>query len=216
MAQRKQNRQKLIAMVTAGPPAVIAMAVSGGEKEIHFRMRSNKSVLVAACCSCMCMLAVVTFNVLFLIFGATHLNNKHCDPLDDGVGIAEWMMVMGIMGLISLCCQCGQAGIGVMGGSGPSGETEGAATKPAMFLQLCNCLFTIFAFCWFIYGCVVVFEDHPDDSGCPGEVHEFGFIYLIITFCVMGLVCLGGCCMVILQMAGMGAGLAIGGAAAKQ
>merc|ERR1711903_330486 len=91
-------------------------------------------------------------NLLYCIFGGQHINNKSCDPLNDGVGIAQWMLISGIFGFISMCCACA-GGYAVKGGAGAS-SPEGAAVAGGAGLipALCLGCIGLFVLAWNIYG----------------------------------------------------------------
>merc|ERR1712205_228402 len=145
---------------------------------------------VGGCCG---LLPWFILNLLYCIFGGQHINNKSCDPLNDGVGIAQWMLISGIFGFITMCCLCA-GGYAVKGGAMASAAEGGAAAGGATTISgLCLCCIGLFVLAWNIYGMVVIFKDHPDVSGCPGEVHMVGYVMMIITFVMMGLSCICGC-----------------------
>merc|ERR1712094_1517 len=142
---------------------------------------------VGGCCG---LLPWFILNLLYCIFGGQHINNKSCDPLNDGVGIAQWMLISGIFGFITMCCTGGSVFIAGKGATASSPEGAAGATGAGGILTLCNGCLGLFQLAWTIYGMVVIFKDHPDESGCPGEVHMFGFVMMIISFVSIGLFCI--------------------------
>merc|ERR1711871_1540610 len=53
-------------------------------------------------CQSSCSLAVC---ILFIVYSKDYLDDTNCDTLDDGVGIAQWMFVMGIFGIVMIGIQ---------------------------------------------------------------------------------------------------------------
>jgi len=122
--------------------------------------------------------------ILMIVYGGKHLDNKTCDSLDDGVGIAQWLFISGIY---SICSMIYTWIVLLMSHDTNEGVQSPCPTVTAV-IQL---LLLVFNICWTIYGAVVTFEDHPDDSHCPNEVHVFAFVVVIIQLVVYSCFC---CC----------------------
>lgn len=150
---------------------------------------------------CRSLLTYVLPTVL-IVFGAQNLSDKKCDTLDDGIGIAQWMFISGIVNVVfvTLGIWAAYKRANYIGevqneiGTEPSTYTEEDVlrvneyvTRKTKCIATCSCCVTCFALAVFIYGCVVVFEDHPDDSGCSKNVHAFGFWLIIIQLALTGL-----------------------------
>lgn len=140
--------------------------------------------------------------ILFIVNSERNLQNTSCDPLDDGLGIAQWMYYMGfcLCVLVLGICFCPPWELALNEAEQESVEASmptplGSSTNTSRSGRICfiKGLWAVVVVAlagWWMYGLVVIFYDHPDESGCPTEVHAFGYYLSISVLSIAGLVCL--------------------------
>ena len=132
-----------------------------------------------------------------------------------GVGIAQWMFGLGVSNLVIsgmimvfACAFCGYCDFGNsqnfnnIAGVGYclvglvlcfqvifSDHRSHAPYSFIYILCVCACVRVCHTLevGWVIYGSVVVFMDHPDETGCPASIHAHAFWLLIITYGILGI-----------------------------
>ena len=157
----------------------------GAHNEVEYANKSDtvtehlKHACFNYCAQSVCVMALfLVVPILQIYYGALHLDNKSCDTLDNGIGIAQWMLGMGcLLALLVVVTVC----------LAYFGCNHDHPTRYCFYIL--PLLLVHFGF--LIYGAVVVFSDHPNDTKCPGEIHMFGFVLVIIQLIVP--VCLPFC-----------------------
>merc|ERR1712080_357671 len=121
---------------------------------------------LAVCLPAMCYMI---YPIVLIILSHAHLDDTECDTVDNGVGIAQWMYGMGICNAIIGCTACVPSFYIVVTSQMGADTIVNKFAMPCV--ALCACLGFCFQLGWVIYGSMVVFKDHPDDTGCPLHVH---------------------------------------------
>ena len=143
------------------------------------------------------LLPCAVLGILFVTFGEKHLENQSCDSLDDGVGIAQWMYYMGfcLLSLVTLLCFCPPWQLVQPNDDDPGAATLDPPPTPARsangHIHCIKGTWALLVLCttgWFLYGAVVVFYDHPNESGCPEEVHSFAYHLILSMLVISGFV----------------------------
>ena len=153
------------------------------------------NVLVALCVSLIILGGIFGFYIYGVYVGA-----KYMDPDATHKGntvllcnnAARWILVFCIFGMANtVICMPVQSHIK---------NTDPMMMEPSSkLIANINQLLQVFSCGWFIYGCVLFF-DTSIKIECEREVWNFGYVYIITIFSLIGL----GCCCGILQVAGSG------------
>merc|ERR1712086_960517 len=134
-------------------------------------------------CGGLLWLVMTCFWGYFIVVGAMHTNDPYCDVDNTGNGLGQWMLVQGCF---SIFIHCGQSIVLPM--HRPPNGSE--AQRSALFLFG---LPMLFLFCWWIYGLVLVFKEHPMEvDACSSAVMIPSAIYVLLvtamlpaSFCIV-------------------------------
>merc|ERR1711918_70921 len=145
-----------------------------------------------------CFCISLGLGIYMIVEGAINYNNVFCDVpfLNDGFGVARCLFWMGIAWVITasiqllvLCC------------CHPEPNEDGSPGKPPAIAAIPLCCVVCFSLGWYIFYAVTTFQHKWDNSqGCPNEVHAFSWMMFVISWSIIGCVCV--CCVPIMIFCG--------------
>jgi len=144
-------------------------------------LRLEQQQLPKAIAILVLLLLVVAFYIAHCILGGMmiYVGHKYRDaPCEENV--ANWLLVMGAYIVASAACLLLSAWM--------------AITWKKDYLSIVRSFAAIFAFVWYIIGCVRVYKIDVSDHTCQETVFDFGYYYITISLILFSTACCCGCC----------------------